>query len=118
MNNNITQYNIAYYSQSALSTLISADILEEPHNSITYGPPTLQALSKQFIDYFISSELAQFSSTENNDSLDALITRVSSYMLNQGEIIINHNGDHSDINDLNNDFQNKISATNKKRCRN
>ena len=76
MNNNLTQYNIAYYSQSTLNTSISADIREEPHNSITYGPPTLQALSKQ------------------------LITQVSSYMLNLGEIIINHNGDHSNINDL------------------
>ena len=39
-------------------------------------------------------------------------------MLNQCEIIIDHNDDHSVINDLNNNFQNKTSATKKKRSRN
>ena len=52
--NNLTQYNIAYYRQSELNTSISADIREEPRNTITYEPPTLQALSKQLMDCFIS----------------------------------------------------------------
>ena len=38
-------------------------------------------------------------------------------MLNLGEIIINHNGDHSVINYLTNNVQNKTSATKKKRSR-
>ena len=65
------------------------------------------------MDYFIP----QFRACEDIDYYDALIIRESSYNLNLGEIIINH-GDHSVIDVVNNNFQNKTSATKKKRSKN